>query len=90
MNVYINKGPQGGVLTVELYSNDQSVILAGYCRYWHQDNIAGCFNCEHHQEFGGPMGYMWTGSNFIRHDIDAPASVEILHGEWVSDEEWFK
>ena len=84
----ITRNDKGEVLSVRMSKKGQSLTAVGYCRYWTTNNTLGMFNCEEHQEFGGPIAYVWTGKGFERRDMIAPNNVKIEHGGWVSDEEW--
>jgi hypothetical protein len=79
------RGPEGDVLYID-WEEDQTLRLAGYCRYWIGENQIGMFGCEEHPD--PPIAYRWTGRQFVREDVGPPDDVEILIGEWLEDDEW--
>jgi len=84
----IGKGPDGRILHIEISEGGQSIWFAGYCRYWVDEETpaVGGFGCIVHPD--PPVSYQWDGERFVRTNEEPPETVEILYGEWLTDEEW--
>jgi len=90
LKIDITRTDKGKVLSIDVQSENQSIRLLGYCRYWIKNDTIGLFNCEKHLEFGKPISYTWDGERFIRENKKAPKDVKIEHGGWLPDVEWRK
>ena len=89
MDVTVDRGPGGGVLSVTASCGGQTVVVVGFCRYWHTDDRVGAYNCDEHvAEFGGPTSWRWDGGRFVREHESPPYGVDVLEGEWVPDDVW--
>lgn len=79
----------GGVVFIDVYTNGQSIRLAGYDNYWRHGNNVGMFNDpEHIEEFGHLCSFHASEQGFIRTDIEPPKDAHILRGVWLPDEEY--